>query len=65
MIFGREERSSTAPHAPKRCHKPNTKRCAEKDFFAARIGSFLVCDFFLFISLAFENPEEYHPPRFP
>ena len=22
-------------------------------------------DFFLFILLAFENPEEYHPPRFP
>ena len=21
--------------------------------------------FFLFILLAFENPEEYHPPRFP
>ena len=64
MNFGREERSSTAPHAPKRCHNANTKG-AQRRIFLLRASGFFVLDFFLFISLAFENPEEYHPPRFP
>ena len=36
---------STAPHAPKRCHKANTKRCAAKDVLLRIFCSFLQAGF--------------------
>ena len=43
----------------------NGERCAAKSVSLRTSRFFRTRFFFLFISLAFENPKEYHSPRFP